>query len=333
MSEESYTCRVCEKVANQLGTYSPYEDFEVKVYNCEFCGSRLAPHDSSVYDKLHQSASSYSGHHVMAGECQKLFVEGKEVELRKLLSRVAKFKFIIDEVDALSSTSLRIMEAGCSSGSLGSWFILQGHNYMGIDVSEKAIEIAGNAFGVDNFVELSDWQGRSSEQFDVIFHAGTIGCVDDPIGMTLEFLERLRPGGLLVFNAPNVDACCRPEQLWVDGTHPPDLVTLFRPAFWKERFGDLAEVETTVLFHKGWPALQLNRKLARKQPWRWMPNQWLFGNSQEESASPLGAGIVEKCCDRLFGKIFNKLFPGLFDGRYPTDFGVLVIMRKRSVTS
>jgi len=83
---------------------------------------------------------------------------------------------------------------------------------------------------------------RPSSGYDVIYHVGVIGCVADPIGLTTELLRMLRPGGKLLFNAPNRGGLHLNGQLWLDSAPPPDLVTLFPETFWKRRFSDVANV-------------------------------------------------------------------------------------------
>ena len=235
--EHQLTCRVCGGDASFLGSYSPYSDFEVPVFECARCGSRLAPHDPEIHERMHQASSTYDFHDVLTEACREHFERGDESALRARLARTRKFAYLIDAVEGFAKEPARILEIGSSSGALASWFILKGHRYLGIDISEAVVERAQAAFGEGHFKPLSAWNPASEEPFDVIMHAGTIGCVANPMEMTSEFLDALRPGGLLVFNAPNRDACYRPGQLWVDRTHPPDLVTLFRPGVWKERFG------------------------------------------------------------------------------------------------
>jgi len=56
----------------------------------------------------------------------------------------------------------------------------------------------------------------------------------------------LKPGGQLLFNAPNADSCWLKGQLWIDTAPPPDVVTLFRPGFWRRHFSSVADVAEEV---------------------------------------------------------------------------------------
>jgi SAM-dependent methyltransferase len=69
-----------------------------------------------------------------------------------------------------------------------------------------------------------------------------IGCIADPVALARNLLRLLRPGGKLMFNAPDRDALHLGCQVWLDSAHPPDVVTLFPPGFFKCKFGLLAEV-------------------------------------------------------------------------------------------
>jgi hypothetical protein len=64
--------------------------------------------------------------------------------------------------------------------------------------------------------------------------------------MTNGLFDLLKPGGQLLFNAPNVEACLLKAQLWVDASPPPDVVTLFRPGFWSDRFSGRAKVREKI---------------------------------------------------------------------------------------
>src|SRR5262249_8034028 len=163
---------------------------------------------------------------------------------RAELSKGSKYQFIIDQIDR-EPTDARILEIGSSKGHLTSYFILTGRKITGVDISPKAVASASAAFG-NHFVRAGVPSIEAEAPYDVIFHVGTIGCVADPIAMTRRWLDMLKPKGRLLFNAPNRDACSLRDQLWFDSAPPPDLVTLFRPGFWSDRFSDLALVGEEV---------------------------------------------------------------------------------------
>ena len=165
--------------------------------------------------------------------------------------------------------------------------------------------------------------------YDVIYHVGTIGCVADPIGMTRDLLRMLRPGGRLLFNAPNRDACALRDQLWFDTAPPPDVVTLFPPGFWQRQFAGVADVEETI--EDELPiqnALTALRIMAGRR-WR-KPLPIALSNSNQAS-TPVATNV-----DRFwnnFERLVRRFGPltGLpsLAPACPQEYGLFVKMRKR----
>jgi SAM-dependent methyltransferase len=201
----------------------------------------LTRHDNSIYEWLHrQAGSSYALYRELLAECKQRFDVGDIEGLRNELCANSRYRWIIESIEQRGKSD-RILEVGCSRGYLTSYFILAGYKVLGADVSAEAVNAASAAFG--NFFETSNAaliQQRAP--YDAIYHAGMIGCVADPVGMTNGLFDLLKAGGQLLFNAPNVEACQLKAQLWIDASPPPDVVTLFRPGFWSDRFSDRAKV-------------------------------------------------------------------------------------------
>src|SRR5439155_7482707 len=164
--------------------------------------------------------------------------------LKRELSQTSKYRFIIEEVERLPRDA-RLLEIGCSRGHLTSYFILAGYPITGMDVSDSAICAAMAIFG-DHFVVGDSHLRGIDGHFDLIYHVGTIGCVADPVGLTRRLLDRLTPGGRLLFNSPNLQSCYLRKQLWIDAAPPPDLVSIFPPGFWTKHFGSEAVVEEQI---------------------------------------------------------------------------------------
>ena len=128
------------------------------------------------------------------------------------------------------------------------YFILGGCEIIGAGVSQTAVAAARKAFG-DHFVMADDPLINAQAPYDIVFHLGTIGCVADPIGMTTRLLNLLKPGGRLLFNAPNRDGLTLRDQLWFESAPPPDIVALFPRGFWRKRFAATALTDETVRFN------------------------------------------------------------------------------------
>ncbi|NNC91981.1 MAG: methyltransferase domain-containing protein [Acidimicrobiia bacterium] len=151
-----------------------------------------------------------------------------------------KYRFIIEQLEAHSPGG-RVMEVGSSKGQLTAYLRAAGFDALGVDVSSSAVERATELFG-DYYAAPDSPRVRDSEPFDAIVHAGTIGCVESPAQFTRNLLTKLRSGGLLAFNAPNVDVCRQENKLWPRNAEPPDLVTLFQPSWFEDEFASDATV-------------------------------------------------------------------------------------------
>jgi SAM-dependent methyltransferase len=239
-------CRICAASnANEVGEVEYYSGFSWKIFDCLACSCRFTKHDESIYDWLHsQSASIYGLYRELAETCKCLFDQRDLDGLKRELFRTTKYKFVIEALEQLPR-NYRLLEAGCARGHLTSFFILAGYDITGSDVSPDAIAGAREAYG-DHFIRTDSRGVEDAAPYDVIYHVGTIGCVGDPLRLTHDLLEMLKPGGQLLFNAPNADSCWLKGQLWIDAAPPPDVVTLFRPGFWRKHFATVADVEEDV---------------------------------------------------------------------------------------
>jgi len=308
-------CRICSSSdVVPLGQFRAYPDYTVALFDCTACGCRFTPRDPDVYERLHRSASSYAFHKALQDKAAALFAARRTAELTATLSRVPKNRFVLSEIAALGAPA-RLLEVGCSRGYLTACLLSSGHDVLGVDVSRTAIDAARKSFG-DHFVLPDDPRIAAGAPYDAIYHVGTIGCVDDPIGLTNQWLSMLRPGGLLVFNAPNRQVCDLLGSKWVFGTVPPDLVTLFTPDFWKTRFADQADAEVSVL-----QAPAAYAAACHLVPWL-MDRQFvglLSGWRRWVDQPRLKAAAV-------IGRIGAAL--GL-DRPQPDDFGIHVLLRRK----
>lgn len=241
------SCRVCGSARlSHLGTVEYLQNYRAEVYDCADCMCRITAHDAAVHQRFHREPvlSYYDDYIAIAKRCRDLFAAGDRPGLRHQLSLEAKNRFIIDRLSAVAA-SANVLELGCSRGYLTSLSILEQRRILGVDVSRDAVEAARADFG-PHFAVAGDPEITNRAPYDVIYHVGLIGCVGDPIGFTRDLLRMLRPGGMLLFNAPNRAALRAANQLWIDSAPPPDLVTLFPAGFWPRFFGAEADVRVDV---------------------------------------------------------------------------------------
>jgi len=240
------SCRVCGSAdIVTAGTMRTWGDTEVPLTDCRSCGSRFAPHDPATYEKLHGSdQSTYASHDALAAAAARDIAAGDLDGLRARLTRHASRRAVFDAVAARPRAS-RILEVGASRGALSSWFIASGYDAHGVDIAPSAVEAACDRFGPHFSTTPVDALPDGS--FDVVFHTGVVGCVADPLGFLAEQIRLLRPGGLLVFNAPDARWCHATGLAWTLDTPPPDLVTLFGDRVFDRLASPRLSVATTRL--------------------------------------------------------------------------------------
>ncbi len=311
-------CSICgSSDVSFRGTLSVYLDYEAPLYDCNDCKCRFSPRDESIYEHLHASeTSSYAGHVRYAQELASLFTQGSLSELGQHLSRFDKNKLVIDSINQLDEHS-NILELGCSCGYLTSYAIKAGHRILGVDISNSAVERANALFG-EHFAVTESRALSDRAPYDLIYHVGTIGCVDTPLEFTQTYFDMLKPGGQLVFNCPNLRHCKELDLDWMTSCSPPDLVCLFQPNVWESRFR--ANAEVTIQ--------EIDRPMAvhdlAKAVGRLLPKDYLFKNSTLHWRSKLR---------RLYYRYafkMSRLSEFLGKRRFPTEYGLHVVLRRLS---
>ena len=326
MMASSPACRICGSPrVTAAGRVEYLEGSPHVVYDCGGCGCRFTSHDPAVHDRLHArpAIDYYAGYRALADRSREWFRAGDAERLRAELSGSAKYRFIIEHVSR-QPPAARLLEIGCARGHLTSYFVLVGRPILGIDVATEAINSARVAFG-DHFAVGLD---SAQPPYDVIYHVGLIGCVADPIALTHRLLGMLKPGGRLLFNAPNRDALRLPAQLWFDSAPPPDLVTLFPPGFWRSRFDDAAIVtEQVEMLDADASMAAAARRLAGIH---WLPPSPAPFDAGAH-AWPQPTGGVRVTLARAIAKIARTLRLSALAAPRPAEFGLLVSMSPKSV--
>ena len=314
-------CRVCGSPRlSHLGAVEYLEGYRAQVYDCAECGCRLTPHDTNAHQRFHREpALSYYDEYVgLADRCRDLFAAGDRAGLRRQLSVEAKNRFIIDRL-ADAPSSANVLEVGCSRGYLTSLFILEPRRILGVDVSCEAVDAARAAFG-PHFAVAGDAEIDARAPYDVIYHVGLIGCVADPIGFTRSLLRMLRPGGVLLFNAPNRAALRWANQLWMDSAPPPDLVTLFPEGLWAQFFGDEAAVRVEVATVNATEAVSIAARQAMGVKWL-PPKPQPFSVRRHSWSQPHD---VRTLAARVVAKTATLLGVAAMAAPRPTEFGMFV---------
>ena len=171
-------------------------------------------------------------------------------------------------------------------------------------------------------------------QFDAIYHVGTIGCVAEPAGMTRSLIDRLRPGGILVFNAPNAETARALGEVWVPNTSPPDLVTLFEERFWTEQFGDVADARVRVEPTPPGAAQAFWKRRKRGESVLRPGTTPLIGDSAESGSSAIQPrprqSQVSKLIRRLVRPLISVTVKFGWPRYLPSESGLFVVLTRKS---
>lgn len=239
----SGVCRICLTASNptQLGQIDTAKDGSFAVFECSICNCRFTEYSYGAHLHLHADAGTiYNRLEGLAESASSHFDRADKGGLRSYLSVLPNNRFVIDTLDAAKGIK-KLLEPGCSRGYLTSYFVLSGYDVTGVDISPVAIEAAVQRFG-PHFEIFDEDAIIAAGPYDAIYHVGTVGCVPSPLMMTEFLLKQLRPGGLLVFNAPNLNAIRSKNEIWAPTSVPPDTTAIFSPGVWEWRFSDLAKV-------------------------------------------------------------------------------------------
>jgi 2-polyprenyl-3-methyl-5-hydroxy-6-metoxy-1,4-benzoquinol methylase len=326
------SCRICGcPQVLKAGEVEYYSGYSAAIYDCPDCHCRSTQHYDVVYDALHSNANSCYGLQIEFARKSKEFFDQKDrAGLRRELCSSSKYKFIIESIDHYPKTA-RILEVGCSRGYLTSYFLLAGYEIVGSDVSVSALDSARADFG-PFFFQASSPVIAERSPYDIIYHIGTIGCVSNPVELTRSLLKMLRPGGKLLFNAPNANACWLKGQLWIDFAPPPDVVTLYTPGFWTRFFSDEAYVSEEIEDCPPDYSLVIGLRKSLRS-WR-RPRRGSIDDSLTrykygpvESSGPVDKlwAFVERSALRVISRLgVISLVPG-----QPAPFGLFVALTKK----
>jgi len=313
-------CRICNsQKITLIEEVQFYDDYKTSVYDCMNCGSRFSESRPDLFEQLHASSMHYYVKR-MEDWTEKAKYHFDRRNVANLFRATKDFHFAMPHIIKTieSSRSKSVLEVGCAWGYNGAFFILKKYSYLGVDISQTAIEYARRFFG-DYFLTVFDSRFKDHELFDSIFHLGTIGCVEKPIEFTYQLLGKLRPGGVLIFNAPTRKQCDQLGTTWINGACPPDLVTLFDDQIWSKEFSNMAQVRIKSHWISSIDSFRI--KLNSKE------------KSQIARGKILEPRIIKKSLNqgllRPYFRRIKKSFKVPFVEPIANPFGVIVTMVKK----
>lgn len=107
----------------------------------------------------------------------------------------------------LARSSVNILDMGCGEGTRLAYIADNDRCGFGIDISEKAIEIARKKYPQFDF-RVGDLENLpfSDNKFDLVYSAFTFEHLDNPEKVLMEAIRVLKKGGALLIVAPNFGA-------------------------------------------------------------------------------------------------------------------------------
>lgn len=144
--------------------------------------------------------------------------------------------FVIDVLKKFDiSSSQKIVEIGCGGGIFSEYIASHGYNILGVDISEKSINVAQEHARMNN-VQI-DYQVASvyelpfeNESFDVVMSSDFLEHLEDLVKAISEMSRILKKGGLFIFDTISRNESCvktfmklEAEGIIPAGTHEPLL--------------------------------------------------------------------------------------------------------------
>lgn len=313
-------CKICNSSEVQKITdFRPYEDKEwcFELFECLNCNTRYFARDSNMnyHEELHsENHSPYSSHYEVAAKLKQTM----ENDLKKSESFLLRKSPVIQEVLEFikqKEKNISILEIGCSTGYVTAYLQKLGYkNSLGIDISKSAIEFASLTFG--DFYALKE----KNRKYDVIFHTGLIGCVDNPIEFLDHYLNLLNDDGVMFFNAPDIDSVKEMNVIWVS-TPPPDLIYLFDQNVFHKFFDNRYD----VLTYKTVSPIVILKKIIYKLRGKEInvyPRRFHLNKSKK---SKFSTTLLKKTLSQLIRFLVRiKIVK-----HYPDEYGLIVKVIKR----
>ena len=120
---------------------------------------------------------------------------------------IKRLSFIREQVSAhLGKVEGEVLDIGCGNGIISINLGAAGFNVVGVDVSDKAIEIANkqNPFPNVSFEVLpAEKLEAYTKQYDIIVCSEVLEHLQDPSRLVEELTKNLKPSGILIVTVPN----------------------------------------------------------------------------------------------------------------------------------
>ena len=203
------TCTICESdtltLRGQIEGYKSKTRFTI--FECAKCGaSHAEPRivDELIYDAVYKNMSKvpgYSRYHDLATRIL------RETNPLNYIANVeecyfAVRKILVEQVADKSGTA--ILEVGCGQGYLTYALAQAGFDVAGVDISERAIDLARKRYGDHYYCgSLKEVVESRPKKPQFIVATEVVEHLSDPVLFVSETLRFLGPGGTLILTTPN----------------------------------------------------------------------------------------------------------------------------------
>ena len=221
---ESLPCLLCSgpalrRHAAQPGYQAPRQ---FAIYHCDDCQTAFAQPlevDPAVYEAIYRSFEATPGY-ARYGDYSREVTSAPD-PLAHLAEREDVYWGIRQYIDSKAGRKLKILEIGSGLGYLTYSLSKRGHDAVGLELSETAVDAATKRYGPHYLCgELVAYSKTSGEKYDLVVATELIEHVPDVRAFLGAAVRLLQPGGDVVLTTPNRSAYPA-DVLWE--TEPPPV--------------------------------------------------------------------------------------------------------------
>jgi SAM-dependent methyltransferase len=207
--DQKMLCPICD--SNALTFCGQIQGYRLKsyfnIFECANCGSSHADPrvvDERIYDAIYNNLSKVPGYSRYHNLATRILRERDPLNYIANIEECyfAVRKSLMEKVADKSRTT--ILEVGCGQGYLTYALARAGFDIIGVDISERAIDLARKRYG--NYYYCGSLKAvveKSCKRPQFIVATELIEHLTDPVLFVSEMLELLGSGGSLILTTPN----------------------------------------------------------------------------------------------------------------------------------
>jgi 2-polyprenyl-3-methyl-5-hydroxy-6-metoxy-1,4-benzoquinol methylase len=231
-------CLICDQTKTKLAIkdYPGYiQDTFFDIFYCPSCNTSfmdISNYDDEIYEKIYNITKNNPDYIKGYGRYA-VYAEEIKFQPNPLLYLIQKEDSYFPIYSYLKDKpKLKILEIGCGLGYMTYALKMQGHEVIGCDISEEAINFAKETFG-DNY-KICDILENSSfepQSFDLIFGTELIEHIPNVRDFIQNCSTLLIDGGSILFTTPNKDFIPNSTNSWFTENPPIHTVWFSKRSF------------------------------------------------------------------------------------------------------